>query len=72
MPMKQTTIQALTALEEAIKERNTLMRYIDQYRTEYRRVRLKVKEWKHQVRQLNQQITELSKQGEQNGQKVQT
>jgi phage shock protein A len=57
--MTQTTIKPLDELEEALKERNTILRYIAQYRDEYKRIRMKVRDWKHQVKALNHKIKEM-------------
>jgi predicted nucleic acid-binding Zn-ribbon protein len=58
---KQTTIQPLTELEELLKEKKFIERIIGHYRTEYKKVRMMVRDKKRELRALNIKIAQLTR-----------
>ena len=62
--MRQTTIEPLSELEEMLKQRKFLQGVIEHYRTEYKKVRLMVREKKRDLKALNLRITQATKKPE--------
>lgn len=59
--MRQTTIEPLNQLEEMLKQRKFLQGIIEHYRTEYKKVRLMVREKKRELKALNLKISQATK-----------